>query len=48
MVSFEEPVAVYTDVTIEQLAEMRTNGDGNLDSEERTPAIDAGRLVMPE
>ena len=48
MVSFEELVAVYTDVTEEQFAEMDTNGDGNLDAEEMTVAMDAGTLVMPE
>ena len=48
MDSFDELVAVYTDVTKEQFAEMHTNGDGNLDAEEMTAAIDAGRLVMSE
>jgi len=47
MVSFEELVAVYTDVTEEQFVEMDTNSDGSLDADEMNAAMDAGMLVVP-
>lgn len=48
MVSFDELVAVYKNVTEEQFAEMDTNRDGSLDEDELNVAIDAGILVKSE
>ena len=48
MASYDELVAVYTDVTEDQFIEMDTNSDGSLDADEMTAAIDAGTLVMPQ
>lgn len=48
MASFDEIVAAYPDVTEDQFAEMDTTGDGNLDEDEMTVAIEAGQLVKAE
>ncbi len=48
MASYEELVAVYTDLTEEQFTMMDTNGDASLDEAEMAAATDAGTLMMPE
>ncbi len=48
MVSFEEPISVYMDVTEEQFAKMDIDRDGSLDADKMSVELDAGMHVMTE
>ena len=47
MVSYDEFVAIHTDITPEVFAELDTTGDGWLDAAEVTAAEIAGTIVLP-